>query len=349
MNLERCLEIIKVDDLKVPYMLGIDWDITDDLNYWYKKGTNNILLVAHIDTIPRINNVKRFKKKSKPLELLNVNGIIQAKDSVLGADDRAGCYAIDQLYNKYGTQCSILLTNFEETRGIGVNTFINDHPDLLSDYKLFIELDRMGIDEFTHYNNFLDDELEFLLIGYNFSYNVGFYSDIKDLSDHYRIQSVNLSVGYYKQHSKAEYLDFKALEYVLIPRYNELINTLEGINESYYLPISEYENYPEQEYLDYSNSDYLSSYNTIDDQYIDYLDSLEDYDYNNLDYLSYQEFCDSIYKKELEYLESLDYNFENIPESDNRECIEKHLIESIGCSKNQYYNKYGGMNTNYNL
>lgn len=307
MNLERCLEIIKSDDLKVPYMLGIDWDITDHENYFYKKGTNGILLVAHIDTIPRINNVKRFKNKSKPLELMVFNGIVQAKKSVLGADDRAGVYAIDQLYNNYGTQCSILLTNYEETGGIGVNRFISDHPNLLDNYKLFIELDRMGIDEFTHYNNHLDSSLECLLMGFNFSYNVGSYSDIMDLSDHYRIQSVNLSVGYYNQHSKAEYLDFNALEYLLIPRYNELINSIENIDECYYLPNSKYENDPEWEYFDYSNNDYLSSCRTIDDQYMDYLENLSDYDYNNLNYLSYQEFCDSIYKKELEYLENLDY------------------------------------------
>lgn len=295
-------KFILADDLEVPKLMNVSWDITDNYNYWYKKGTNNILLVAHIDTLPRINNKKRFKEKSKSLELINFNGIIQARDSILGADDRAGCYAINQLYHKYGTQCSILLTNFEETGGIGVNTFISDHPDLLTEYKLFIELDRMGIDQFTHYNNFLDDELEFLLMGFNFTYNIGSYSDIMDLSEHYKIQSVNLSVGYYNQHSKSEYLDFNSLEYLLIPRYNNLISTLEDINESYYIPeIQKITQDLNELYWKYVENLTDEQFNT--GEYLEYHEwEQEYYDFNDLDY-------DPCY---VEYRDYLDYSFQNV-------------------------------------
>ncbi len=241
-------KFILAQDLEVPKMMGIQWDTTDNLNYWYKEGNNNILLVAHIDTLPRINNTKRFKDKSKPLELTYKNGIIKANDSVLGADDRAGCFAIHELYNKYGTACSILLTNFEETGGIGVNKFITDFPDLLNEYKLFIELDRQGVDEFTYYNDFLDLELESLLYDSNFNYALGSYSDIMDLTNHYGIQSFNLSVGYYNQHTKDEYLDYNNLINVLIPRYSNLISEIESIKSSFNMPL-ETDDYTYEDWL----------------------------------------------------------------------------------------------------
>lgn len=246
------INILELDTLAVPGYLGYAWDITDNLNYWYKAGTNGILLVAHLDTITRCNSPRN--KKPRPFNLCESNGLLFAENSVLGADDRAGVYAIKKILESV-PECSVLFTNFEEAGGIGVKTFIKDHPMALLEHTLFIEIDRRGIDQFTHYMPDIDPNLEDIANTFNFNYEIGSYSDVSDLSKHYKIPHINLSAGYYNEHSAKEYLDYKTLYEVLTPRYINFIQATMNQPFKYYLDPPNLFNYYDSshDWGDYTN------------------------------------------------------------------------------------------------
>lgn len=221
--MKKIKQFLLAEDLQVYTLFKCSFSVTDNLNYWYKPGTNGILLVSHVDTITRCNSEKHGQKK-RELELTEFAGIIRATGSVLGADDRSGCFAISEiLKDKELRNCGVLLTNFEEAGGKGVKRFIQDHPQILNTYKIFVEIDREGVDQFTHYMEEIDPLINDLCEQFNFNFNQGSYSDVADLSRHYKIPHVNLSAGYYNQHTKWEYLDYLTLSNILIPRYIELI------------------------------------------------------------------------------------------------------------------------------
>lgn len=273
------IDFLTADPLRVAGMVSTQWNITDNDNYWYYRGTNDILLVAHVDTVR--------KKQFKPLKLNTKNGMIRAENSILGADDRAGCYAISELHNKYGSQCSILLTNYEEIGGIGVKQFIDDFPALLSDYRLFLELDRMGIDEFVYYSHQIPKNLRKSLESFNFNEEFGCYSDVQDLTDHYNIAHANLSIGYYGHHTSGEYLDILALDNLLIPRISEMIEYFESTGETYIVEkstnkLANYTSkylknmYTDKHWGDHCDDDDFDNPVNIDYDYLDKLDIAEE-------------------------------------------------------------------------
>ena len=61
-----------------------------DPDFIYAEGTVPVLLVAHYDTV----------LKNPPSNIINDNGVLSAKNG-LGADDRAGVYAILKIIEKY--------------------------------------------------------------------------------------------------------------------------------------------------------------------------------------------------------------------------------------------------------
>lgn len=263
-------QFLLAEDLQVHTLFKCFFPITDNLNYWYKPGTNGILLVSHVDTITRCNSEKHGQKK-REIELTEVAGIIRANGSVLGADDRAGCFAISEILKDQELRnCGVLLTNFEEAGGKGVKRFIQDHPQILSIYKIFVEIDREGVDQCTHYMDKIDPLIKDLCEQFNFNFNQGSYSDVADLSRHYKIPHVNLSAGYYNQHTKWESLDYLTLANILIPRYIELIKALQtnwgGMSESFaYFEDPVTEQYDTFERQSHANVDHIidKAYNYI--------------------------------------------------------------------------------------
>ena len=128
MDKNKLFNILEMPTLKLMKYLNSairrkHYDIyTDDDNYIFavpKKASNHIMLVSHMDT------VKRGKVK-----LIENNGIVTNAHGVLGADDRAGVFAILEIANKCikGGQPLpyLLFTNYEECGGLGVKQFCKD-------------------------------------------------------------------------------------------------------------------------------------------------------------------------------------------------------------------------------
>jgi len=176
---------------------------SDGFYLYVHKGDNLPCLVAHIDTV--------HKQKPNKNDIIQTGDIITNSKGGLGADDRAGVYALltlkDLPYN-------LLFTNYEESGGLGVKKAITDLPDLLLENTCFIEIDRKGT---RHYVDYVGAEQEFLNLfeARGLVPEFGSYSDIYDLSSELSIASVNLACGYYNQHTPTESLNLKELQAVI--------------------------------------------------------------------------------------------------------------------------------------
>jgi hypothetical protein len=176
----------------------------DDMYLYLHKDDNLPCLVAHIDTV--------HKQKPKLDDIVLENDILFNRGGYgLGADDRAGVYALLELKD---LPYNLLFTNYEETGCIGVKKAIHDLPELLSANTCFIEIDRK---ETGHYVDYIGAEQEFLDI-FNkrgLDNKKGSYSDVAELSKKLSIASVNLACGYHNPHGDEEYLNIKELQVVI--------------------------------------------------------------------------------------------------------------------------------------
>lgn len=173
-------------------------------------------LVAHIDV------VHDWYKESRN-ELIIHNNEYYWSPNGLGADDRAGVYALLFLYHQ-GLEVNYLFTDYEEIGGLGAHEFCS-YFDKMINPPYFIEIDRKGYKEAVFYNN---DELNHTFVSIikkHFDIFTGSFSDISIIGKHFNVCSVNLSAGYYNQHSNAEYLIYSHLVYTL-EKVPELIKEL---------------------------------------------------------------------------------------------------------------------------
>lgn len=183
--------------------------VTDFANYLFcvpTKKANQICLVSHVDTL-----AGKVKVKVE-------NGcVLKNKHGVLGADDRAGVYAILEMARRCKAKPYLLFTQFEESGGVGVKVCIQDKAidAYVHDINLFVELDRRGVDEYVTYCT-LPKKLENILESLGYHEEHGIYSDVSDLTDHYEIAHVNLAVGYYKHHTTQERLNLYGLSYAIV-------------------------------------------------------------------------------------------------------------------------------------
>lgn len=165
--------------------------------FLYAEGNIPVLVVAHMDTVFEPPKNLRYNK--------NEDKIYNELDG-LGGDDRCGIYAIIQLLKEYRPY--VLFTEDEEIGCIGASKAIKklDKPNV----KYIIEFDRRGKDDCVFYDC---GNLKFIdyIESFGFKKNYGTYSDISILGSTWDIASVNLSSGYYNEHTEKEYIKFDEL------------------------------------------------------------------------------------------------------------------------------------------
>ena len=174
--------------------------------FLYIPGTrkDRCLLVAHADTYFDLSyNEDRLVGKPE----FKAGIYYSATETCgIGADDRAGCAMLWLLRN---SGHSLLIVDGEEHGQIG-SKFIRDfHPDIfeeLNNHTFMLQLDRRGNHDYKYYKlkvskdfvRFIDDST-----GYSLSESSG-RTDICTLCT--KICGVNLSVGYYDEHTPQERL-----------------------------------------------------------------------------------------------------------------------------------------------
>ena len=174
-------------------------------DYIIAKG-NEVGVIAHLDTVhkrpPTEDSLYYDKKKNT---LWSPDG--------LGADDRAGIYIILKLISS-GARPTVIFTTNEEVGALGAQALINAHPDNYLNLKYLIELDRQGTQDCVFYKC-RNSKFETFVESYGFRTTWGTFSDISIIAPKWGIAAVNLSVGYFDEHSYAERLNLTCLHNTL--------------------------------------------------------------------------------------------------------------------------------------
>lgn len=193
--------------------------------YIYVEGENQeILLVAHMDTVFSTPPQEIYHDQEQDV-MISPYG--------LGADDRAGIYAITRLISK-GYRPSILFTSGEEKGGVGVQLFLTDFPTAPKDLKYIIEIDRQGEDDCVFYN--CDNkEFEEYVEKFGFVTDWGTFTDISYICPRWGIAGVNVSIGYWREHSTAEILNLRCLMKT-ISRVAKMLDVVSNAKKYKYIP-----------------------------------------------------------------------------------------------------------------
>lgn len=167
--------------------------------YCYGAGRIPVCLVAHTDTVHRRPPSVLYVDKSKR--------VVWAKEG-LGADDRAGVYAIAALLAQ-GLRPHVLFSDEEEVGGIGATSAANTLAP--PPVRCLVQLDRANANDAVYYDCDAP-ELERWVDGFGWKTSRGTFTDISILGPDWGIAAVNLSVGYYQQHTLAEHVRLDELQ-----------------------------------------------------------------------------------------------------------------------------------------
>ena len=173
--------------------------ITKD--YIVAIGNIPIALIAHMDTV--------FKTPVSDLYYDQRKGVLWSPEG-LGADDRAGIFAIIKILQA-GLRPSIILTTGEEEGGVGACALTTAHPDCpIPGLKYMIELDRRGSNDCVFYDCYCPEFVDYVE-SFGFCERWGSFTDISFLMPEWEIVGVNLSVGYEDEHTHTEILNIGPL------------------------------------------------------------------------------------------------------------------------------------------
>lgn len=160
----------------------------------YAEGELPILLVAHMDTV----------HKKLPKKIVWKNGAFSSPNGI-GGDDRCGIFMIMEIIKQYN--CSVLFCEDEEIGGVGAEKFINTKlaDELTDKFNYIIEFDRKGKNDAVFYSCDNPDFEKFITTDF-YTTAFGSFSDISIVAPFLKAAAVNLSCGYYKAHTKEEYV-----------------------------------------------------------------------------------------------------------------------------------------------
>lgn len=164
----------------------------------YAKGGLPVMLVAHLDTVHR-ESVKTICYSKDANIVMSPEGI--------GGDDRAGVYMILQIIKKH--RCHVLFCEDEEIGGVGAQEFAAG--DIRPEVNYIVELDRQGSNDAVFYDC---DNPEFtgFVTGFGFKEGIGSFSDISIIAPALKVAAVNISTGYYHEHTRHEYVDLCVMD-----------------------------------------------------------------------------------------------------------------------------------------
>lgn len=169
-------------------------NVIETPDYIVAEGDIPIALVAHMDTV--------FPRPALNIYYDRVKNVIWSSEG-LGADDRAGIFAIIQILRK-GLRPHIILTTDEEKGACGAFA-LSEEKCPFKDLRFIIQLDRRGPNDCVFYDC---DNKKFTsyIEDFGFVEAIGSFSDISVICPAWGIAGVNLSIGYEDEHSFIETL-----------------------------------------------------------------------------------------------------------------------------------------------
>ena len=169
--------------------------------YVLVEGEAPIMLLAHMDTVHK-ERVKQICKTENGNVLMSPQGI--------GGDDRCGIYALNTVYSLAPVKPWLLFLCDEEIGCVGAGKFADRFekgllPERLKEVKCLIEIDRKGSKDAVYYDC-CNDDFEDYITSKGFKTEFGSCSDISYVAPAMGVAAVNLSSGYYNQHTLHEYI-----------------------------------------------------------------------------------------------------------------------------------------------
>lgn len=209
----------------------------------YAPGTVPVLLIAHMDTV--------HKQPAKTVCISTDGNTVMSPEGI-GGDDRAGIYIILRLLEQ--VNCHILFCEDEEIGGIGASKFANSR--IKPDVNYIVEFDRRGSDDAVFYDCDNKDFTDFVC-QFGFKERFGSFSDISIIAPALGIAAVNLSAGYYCEHTKGEYVRMDEVENIIA----NATNLLQAESDRFkYVERAVYYDYANWKKQYYPNSFYDSGY-----------------------------------------------------------------------------------------
>lgn len=174
-------------------------------SFLYCQGEIPVLMVAHLDTV--------HKKAPTNIFYDSEQGIMWSPEGI-GGDDRCGVWSILELLDR-GLLPSIVFTWNEECGALGASDFCTLlQPGDLEHINFAIEIDRRNNMDCVFYD--LDyPEFEKFIEQFNYKTTWGSFSDISLICPHFGFAGVNLSAGYFEEHTLQEYIDVRGMEYTI--------------------------------------------------------------------------------------------------------------------------------------
>lgn len=176
-------------------------EIVNGKGFLYAPGTFPVLLCAHLDTV----------HKSAPKEIYYENGCMFSPQGI-GGDDRCGVYMVMELIKYY--DCSVVFFEDEEIGGVGSTEFVKQNMGREIENNMYvIQLDRMNANDAVFYDCFNPEFMSFITTESEFyEEEFGSFTDICHICPDANIAGVNLSCGYYNQHTKKEFVCIAEME-----------------------------------------------------------------------------------------------------------------------------------------
>lgn len=170
--------------------------VIETKDYIIAEGSIPIALVAHMDTV--------FEDDIGPKELYyDEQKNVMFCPTGAGFDDKAGIFGIIQIVRS-GLRPHVIFTTDEECGAFGAEA-LSKLSCPFEDLRYIIQLDRHGSNDCVFYNC---DNVPFedYVQDFGFTWNYGSFSDISVLCPAWGIAGVNVSIGYYDEHTRQEIL-----------------------------------------------------------------------------------------------------------------------------------------------
>ena len=236
------------EDLMTALIEKFPDSVYQDNEYLLVPGDVPIMLIAHLDTVHK-EPVKDICSSKGGDILMSPQGI--------GGDDRCGVYALLKLAECGPTHHPwLLFCCDEEVGGLGSRAFAMDYkagllPKELSKMKMLIELDRKGNNDAVYYHC-ANDDLENYMTFLRWKTEFGTFTDICNIAPVLGVAAVNLSIGYYNQHTNGEYICISDMNST-IERVKQIILNINTLPVYGYVEAYRYKDYlTNWKYFDYT-------------------------------------------------------------------------------------------------
>lgn len=184
--------------LTLPDAIELDYKPNQPIVFVPGTRKDRVLLVAHYDTV--------YADKEKRSIMENGTVLQSAIPGLgIGADNRAGCC---MLWMMRMLGHSLIIVPDEEVGCLGSGHMATHHAKYLDDHAYCMQFDRRGYDDLVYYDTETEDFNDYMERNfYGYQRASGSFTDIVELVPAAGVCGVNVSVGFYEEHTSSETLE----------------------------------------------------------------------------------------------------------------------------------------------